>query len=119
MLHCLRLRAAICSVIVFLGIAIALSDQAHASMASYYGFELAGNPTASGEIYNPLDLTVAHRSLPYGTRVLACYEECVVVRVNDWGPAPWTGRDWDLSLGAALAIGVAEKGVGDVSFTVL
>ena len=35
--------------------------------ATWYGNELAGNRTASGERFNPNGLTAAHRSLPFGT----------------------------------------------------
>ena len=38
-------------------------------IASYYGHELAGNRTASGERFNPAGLTAAHRSLPLGTKL--------------------------------------------------
>lgn len=106
-------------VLTMIVLIVAPSEEANASMASYYGFELAGNPTASGEIYDPLDVTVAHRSLPFDTNVLVCYEACVTARVNDRGPAAWTGREYDLSLGTARAIGLADEGVGDVAFTVL
>ena len=35
--------------------------------ATWYGQELAGNRTASGERFNPNGLTAAHRTLPFGT----------------------------------------------------
>lgn len=84
--------------------------------ASYYGYELAGSPTASGEPFNPEGLTAAHKTLPLGTKLQVCYNGCTTVTVNDRGPFV-AGRDIDLSLGAAKAIGFS--GVGTVDVTVL
>ncbi|WP_412069878.1 septal ring lytic transglycosylase RlpA family protein [Rubrivirga sp. IMCC43871] len=86
-------------------------------LASYYGRELAGNPTASGEPFDPSDLTAAHRTLPLGTRVRVTHErtgESVVVRVNDRGPFHGD-RVLDLSRAAADAIGLTKRGTGTVS----
>ncbi|HEY0085972.1 MAG TPA: septal ring lytic transglycosylase RlpA family protein, partial [Allosphingosinicella sp.] len=55
-------------------------------VASYYGKELAGNRTASGERFDPNGLTAAHRSLPLGTKLRITNlsnGEDVIVRVND------------------------------------
>ena len=46
-----------------------LESAAQAQVASYYGKELAGRRTASGERFNPGAMTAAHRTLPFGTRV--------------------------------------------------
>lgn len=92
--------------------------------ASYYGggprrFE-PNSHTASGERFNQWGLTAAHRSLPMGTRLLVSHGgRSVVVRVNDRGPAAWTGRSLDLSRGAASAIGLISSGIGAVRVTVL
>jgi rare lipoprotein A len=43
----------------------------------------------------------------------------VVVRVNDRGPAAWTGRSLDVSRGAATALGLIQSGAGKVNVTVL
>lgn len=70
--------------------------------------------TAMGEQYNPLGLTAAHRTLALGTRVKvtdAATGRSVVVMINDRGPALWTGRQIDLSLGAARALEMEERGV--------
>lgn len=83
-------------------------------VASYYGSELAGNPTASGEPYNPNGLTAAHKTLPLGTRLMVCKDSCTSVRVNDRGPHV-PGRDLDLSEGAAEQIGLLDDGVAVVS----
>jgi rare lipoprotein A len=44
-------------------------------IASYYGERFAGRPTASGEIFDPGELTAAHRTLPFGSRVLVTSEQ--------------------------------------------
>jgi len=89
--------------------------------ASWYGPEFHGRPTASGEIFNMYDLTCAHRTLPFGTRLRVTNPEngrSVIVTVNDRGPFV-RGRDLDLSYGAARAIGLVEKGVGIVKIEYL
>jgi rare lipoprotein A len=79
--------------------------------ASWYGNELAGSPTASGEPFNPSGMTAASKTLPLGTRLTVCRDGCVQVRVNDRGPYV-AGRELDLSEGAAKSIGL--DGVGTV-----
>ena len=72
-----------------------------------------GRVTANGERYNPLELTVAHRSLPFGTIVRFTNPEngkSVTVRVNDRGPYIH-GREFDLSLGSARVLDMERKGV--------
>ena len=88
----------------------------HSVSASWYGGgERLARHTANGEVFRPGALTAAHRSLPFGTRLLVTYKgRSVVVRVNDRGPAAWTGRGIDLSRGAARAIGMSGVGVGVV-----
>lgn len=84
--------------------------------ASYYGRELAGNPTASGEPFNPAELTAAHRTLPLGTRVRVTHAESgesVVVRVNDRGPFH-DDRVIDVSRAAADSIGLTQSGTAEV-----
>ena len=88
-------------------------------VASYYGSALAGNPTASGEPYDPEGYTAAHRSLPLGTRLLVSRgDESVRVTVNDRGPYA-AGHDLDLSLAAAREIGLIGPGSAPVRVTVL
>ncbi|WP_420455544.1 septal ring lytic transglycosylase RlpA family protein [Rubrivirga sp.] len=84
--------------------------------ASYYGAELAGNPTASGEPFDPADLTAAHRTLPLGTRVRVTHARTgrsVVVRVNDRGPFHGE-RVIDVSRAAADEIGLTRSGTAEV-----
>ena len=57
-------------------------------MASWYGAEFAGRPTANGEIYDPSQMTAAHRTLPFGTFVRVTNLKNglnAVVRINDRG----------------------------------
>jgi len=88
--------------------------------ASWYGGgEKLARHTASGEVFHPDALTAAHRSLPLGTRlVVSANGRSIVVRVNDRGPAKWTGRSLDLSRGAARALGIMGKGTALVSYRV-
>ncbi|MEL6616692.1 MAG: septal ring lytic transglycosylase RlpA family protein [Bacteroidota bacterium] len=89
--------------------------------ASYYGDELAGNPTASGERFDPDGLTAAHRTLPLGSRVRVVNEhtgESVVVRVNDRGPFAH-GRVLDVSERAAREIGMLRRGTARVRVELL
>ena len=89
--------------------------------ASYYGDELAGRPTASGETFDPDNLTAAHRTLPLGTRLRVTNTrngESVVVRVNDRGPFA-KRRVLDLSKGAAKQIGMLRSGTARVRIELL
>ena len=86
---------------------------ARPSVASWYGPGLAGNPTASGERFDPGDFTAAHRTVPMGAKLTVCHEGCVDVRVNDRGPH-LADREIDLSAAAADRIGVTRKGVATV-----
>jgi rare lipoprotein A len=83
---------------------VLVSDLAGAEVASIYGGRdgLCGHPTANGERLNCADLTAAHRTFAFGTRVRVCHSGCVTVRINDRGP--WVrGRHIDLSPAAARA----------------
>jgi len=89
-----------------------LESAAQAQVATYYGKEFAGHPTASGERFNPGAMTAAHRTLPFGTRVRVTNSHngrSVIVRINDRGPFV-KGRSIDLSSGAARAIGMGSTG---------
>lgn len=90
-------------------------------MASYYGRELAGARTASGQRFDPAGLTAAHRTLPLGTRVQVTNPrtgDSVVVTINDRGPFH-SNRVIDLSEAAARQIGIARMGSGMVQLAVL
>ncbi|WP_160309645.1 septal ring lytic transglycosylase RlpA family protein [Rubrobacter aplysinae] len=96
--------------------AFADDAQAAPATASWYGPGFAGNLTASGEVFNPSAMTAAHKTLPFGTQVEVCYSGCTTVTINDRGPYV-AGREFDLSAGAAQAIGLGS--VGTVDATVL
>lgn len=85
-------------------------------LASYYADRFAGRRTASGEPYDPLAFSAAHRSLPLGTVIEVARDDGrrVTVRVNDRGPYE-PGRVVDLSRAAADAIGMVREGVVPVT----
>jgi rare lipoprotein A len=90
-------------------------------LASWYGQEYAGRTTANGEIFDPMKLTAAHRTLPFGTLVDVRNpknERSVAVRINDRGPFVGN-RIIDLSYAAALQIALVEAGIGPVELTIL
>lgn len=90
--------------------------------ASFYARKFHGRKTASGERYDQNDLTAAHRTLPFGTKVRVTNfsnGKSVVVRINDRGP--WSGkkRVIDLSRAAAEAIGMISKGTVSVGIVLV
>jgi rare lipoprotein A len=90
-------------------------------VASYYGAELAGHRTASGERFDPGDLTAAHRTLPLGSHVRVTNpsnHRSVIVRINDRGPFA-RGRVIDLSRSAAEKFGLVARGSGRVELALL
>jgi peptidoglycan lytic transglycosylase len=90
-------------------------------VASWYGQEYAGRTTANGEIFDPMLLTAAHRTLPFGTVVDVGNPQSgqsVRVRVNDRGP--YVGnRVIDLSYAAAQKIGLIQPGSGEVTIKIV
>jgi rare lipoprotein A len=92
--------------------------------ASYYGPEYGRQVryTASGQLYNQKKLTVAHLTLPFGTRILVknvSNGKAVEATVTDRGPAKRTNRILDCSTEIARRLGFLRKGVTDVEITVL
>jgi rare lipoprotein A len=90
-------------------------------VASYYGKGFHRKKTASGERYNKRDLTAAHLTLPFGTRVRVTNIEngkSVVVRINDRGPYK-KARIIDLSKAAAEKIGMIQSGTARVKLKIL
>jgi len=90
-------------------------------IASYYGREHDGRRTASGERFDMGEMTAAHRTLPFGTRVRVTNlgnGRQVVVTINDRGP--WKkGRIIDVSYGAAKQLGLVGPGTARVRVDVL
>ena len=90
-------------------------------VASYYGRRFHGRPTASGERFDMNQLTAAHRTLPFGSRVRVTNPRSgasVVVRINDRGPFTG-GRTIDLSRAAAEQVGIVSAGHGTVELALL
>lgn len=105
-------RAIILSLLVALSSAHARAEE---MLASWYGFE-SGTVTASGARFNPHAMTCAYWHVPFGTILRVTYQgKPMLCTVNDRGPAKWTGRGIDLSMGMAEAIGLKAAGVGRVT----
>ena len=85
-------------------------------VASFYGGSFIGQKTASGRVFRGTAMTAAHRTLPFGT-VLKVTDlntrRSVMVVVNDRGPFV-SGREIDLSVGAASRIGMRSRGIAPV-----
>lgn len=80
-----------------------------------------GTLTANGERYNPRGLTVAHKTLPFGTVVQLTNPEnnrSVLARVNDRGPYI-KGREFDVSMRCAELLDMKQKGVAKLLVKVL
>jgi len=85
-------------------------------LASWYGAQFNGRPTASGERFDMNALTAAHKTLPLPGLVEVTNltnGRSVVLRVNDRGPFV-DNRIIDLSRGAAEALDLLGRGVGEV-----
>jgi rare lipoprotein A len=87
-------------------------------IASFY---TEGTKTASGEKFNTNELTAAHPTLPFGTKLRVTNTHTgrsVTVRVNDRGPYV-PGRVVDVSYAAADALGMVGRGVAPVKLDVV
>ena len=85
-------------------------------IASWYGKEFEGRPTASGEIFNPNLYTAAHPTLPFGTILTVTNKNNmrqVTVRINDRGPFV-AARIIDLSRAAAESLDMIISGTAPV-----
>lgn len=98
-----------------------LTDEVFRGHASYYGNKFHGRNTSSGEPYDKDDYTAAHRTLPFGTRLLVKNihnNKTVIVRVNDRGPFV-RGRILDISRAAAEELDMLSSGVIEVEAIVI
>jgi len=90
-------------------------------LASWYGADFHGRPTANGEVFDMYQPSAAHKTLPLGTYVrvsnLAAKRE-TIVRINDRGPFV-KGRVIDLSYAAAKDLGLLGPGVAPVRIEAL
>src|SRR5258707_11026025 len=96
----------------------AAAKTSSSGVASFYKDD---TETASGEKFDPHQLTAAHRTVPFGTRLRVTNVETgrsVTVRINDRGPYI-PGRSVDLSHSAADTIGMVERGVTKVKVQVV
>ena len=98
-------------------------DQARAETASHgiASYYTTGTKTASGEKFNTLEMTAAHPTLPFGTKLRVtnvASGQSVMVRVNDRGPFV-EGRVVDVSYSAADALGMVGKGIAKVKLDVV
>ncbi|HYC16049.1 MAG TPA: septal ring lytic transglycosylase RlpA family protein [Pseudolabrys sp.] len=87
-------------------------------VASFYTEE---QQTANGEKFNPNELTAAHPTLPFGTRLRVtnvATGRSVTVRINDRGPYV-PGRVVDVSYSAAETLGIVDRGVAKVKLDVI
>ncbi len=88
---------------------------------AWYGRKFAGRRTASGEVYNPDAMTMAHKTLPFGTKVKVTNvknKKSATLRVNDRGPTQ-ADRVGDVSLAAARQLGMVRSGVIDAELEVV
>jgi len=90
-------------------------------IASWYGADFHGRTTSNREIYNMYDMTAAHQTLAFGTRVLVTNLDngrTAEVRINDRGPFV-KGRIIDLSYAAARILGLVGPGTATVRLDIL
>jgi len=90
-------------------------------LVSWYGARFHDRPTASGEPFDSRALTMAHPTLPFGTRVRVTNlrnGRSVIVRVNDRGPQV-AARIADLSMAAAERLGMIRRGLARARLEVL
>ncbi|HEX9313492.1 MAG TPA: RlpA-like double-psi beta-barrel domain-containing protein [Actinomycetota bacterium] len=81
-------------------------------LATWYGWEFAGQGTASGAVFDPRLFTAANRWLPFGSFVRVRYGgKCAIVLINDRGPFGDGQRVLDLSIAAASYLGVGMSPV--------
>lgn len=90
-------------------------------VASWYGPGFHGRRTASGTVYNMNEMTAAHKSLPFGTKLLVKNKatgKSAIVTITDRGP--YIGkRVLDLSKEAARQLHMIRSGIGQVEYTIL
>jgi rare lipoprotein A (peptidoglycan hydrolase) len=81
----------------------------HTALATWFGPGFFGRETACGQTLLPGTVGVANRTLPCGTLVLIAHRgRSITVPVIDRGPYGVAGADWDLTAGAAAALGVSD-----------
>jgi rare lipoprotein A len=94
------------------------TDGTSNGLASFY---MADSRTASGEKFDPHELTAAHRTFPFGTRLRitsVATGRSVTVRINDRGPFV-PGRVLDVSYSTADRLGILGRGVAKVKMEIV
>ncbi len=88
----------------------AVGAKVHGSgIATWFGPGFYGKKTACGQTLTPGVIGVANRTLPCGTLIEVSYAgHALTVPVLDRGPYSHIGADWDLTAGAAVALGITE-----------
>lgn len=112
----LRTIAAACALAAAVPSAFSDAPFRQEGIASWYGPEFEGKPTASGEVFDSRLLTAAHPTLPFGTVVLVTNAQngrSVAVRVNDRGPFV-PARIIDVSKAAAERLDMVATGTAPV-----
>ena len=97
------------------------SEQHEIGLASWYGQEVEGNQTASGEAFDSNRLTAAHHTLPFGTTIRVTNlrnHKSILLRVNDRGPHLGK-RLLDVSWAAAKHLGFVHSGMTRVRVEVV
>lgn len=101
--------------------AIAKIPRGEVGMASWYGIDRQGKPTASGEIFDNKRLTAAHRMLPFGATIRVTNLKnlaSTLLRINDRGPGV-SGRLINVSSAAAKELGFLNAGLARVEVDVV
>lgn len=101
--------------------AVEAAKEKISGMVSWYADKFHGKKTSSGEVYNKTQLTAAHRTLPFGTKVKVTNVKngkSVVVKINDRGPHS-KARVLDLSKAAFTEIGSIDSGVLNIEMEVV
>ena len=119
-----RVMQRLCFIVVLLGTSSSLQANTDSrvieeGIASYYSDYFQGRTTASGDTFKQQELTAAHKTLPFGTRVKVVRTDTgqeVEVVINDRGPFI-KGRVIDLSKRAAQKLGMLDRGVAPVLIT--
>lgn len=107
---------------VFLACGYSFSDYYRTNVTvSYYAEDFHGKKTSNGEVFNMYDLSCAHKSLPFNTKVRVTNlknGKSVVVRVNDRGPFV-KSREMDLSKAAAVKLGMIKDGTAKANLEII
>lgn len=114
-----RTAAGLALACCFANAASAQNARQFSGVAAFYSTDYSGK-TAGGERYDPKKFTAAHRSLPFGTHLRVTdprSQRSVMVIINDRGPFT-KGRVLDLSLAAAKALRMTDRGLMKVTAVV-